>query len=73
LRGFSGTLAYHTFSSDEENTSGDSDLGSEWDFVVSKKVSSVNLMVKYASYQQGDNSFAKSDTRKIWLTAAMAF
>lgn len=64
---------YHDFSSDEDNSAGDSDLGSEFGLLAAKKFGSYSLSAKYASYSGGDDSFNKADANKLWLTAAAAF
>jgi hypothetical protein len=64
---------YHDFSSDTDNLSGDNDLGSELGLVVSKKLGDYGLSLKYANYSDGDSSFNKADTEKLWLTVSAAF
>ncbi|MDB4260947.1 hypothetical protein N9856_04445 [Porticoccaceae bacterium] len=64
---------YHDFQSDEDNLSGDDDLGSEIGFLALKKIGDYKVSVKYANYDAGDDSFNKSDTEKLWLTVSGAF
>jgi len=64
---------YHDFTSDEDNLSGDDDLGSEIGFLALKKIGDYKVSVKYATYDAGDSSFNKSDTEKLWLTVSGAF
>ena len=64
---------YHDFQSDEDNLSGDDDLGSEFGFLALKKIGDYKVSVKYANYDAGDDSFNKSDTEKLWLTVSGAF
>jgi len=64
---------YHEFTSDEDNLSGDDDLGSELGFLALKSFGDYSLSVKYANYDGGDSSFNKSDTEKLWLTVSGAF
>jgi hypothetical protein len=64
---------YHNFESDTDNAAGDSDLGSELNFLVAKKWGGYGLSLKYARYSKGDSSFNKSDTDKLWLTATANF
>ncbi|MDB9969268.1 hypothetical protein OAD77_00660 [Porticoccaceae bacterium] len=64
---------YHDFQSDENNLSGDDDLGSEIGFLALKKIGDYKVSVKYANYDAGDDSFNKSDTEKLWLTVSGAF
>lgn len=68
--GLGGTLfkvIYHDFSSDAGNSS----FGSEWDVLVSKKVSKhITASVKAALYNA--NGFA-TDTDKIWFTLGAKF
>jgi hypothetical protein len=64
---------YHEFTSDEDNLSGDDDLGSEVGFLALKSFGDYSLSVKYANYDGGDSSFNKSDTEKLWLTVSGAF
>ena len=64
---------YHDFTSDTDNLSGDNDLGSEFGFVASKKFGDYGLSLKYANYSDGDSSFNKADTEKLWLTVNAAF
>ena len=64
---------YHDFKSDEDNLSGDDDLGSEIGFLALKKIGDYKVSVKYANYDAGDDSFNKSDTEKLWLTVSGAF
>ena len=64
---------YHDFTSDEDNLSGDDDLGSEVGFLALKNFGDYKVSVKYANYDGGDDSFNKSDTEKLWLTVSGAF
>jgi hypothetical protein len=73
LGGVKLTAIYHDFTSDTDNLSGDDDLGSEFGFVASKKFGDYGLSLKYANYSDGDSSFNKADTEKLWLTVNAAF
>lgn len=73
LAGVKLTAVYHDFTSDTDNLSGDDDLGSEFGFVASKKFGDYGLSLKYANYSDGDSSFNKADTEKLWLTVNAAF
>jgi hypothetical protein len=73
LAGVKLTVVYHDFTSDTDNLSGDDDLGSESGFVASKKLGDYSLSLKYANYSDGDSSFNKADTEKLWLTVNAAF
>ncbi len=64
---------YHSYSSDEDNASGDNDLGSEIDLIAAKKFGAYGLSLKYAAYSEGDETFGKKDTDKVWLTATAKF
>lgn len=59
---------YHDFSGDD---SGD-DLGSEYGFVVAKKLDNYGLSLKASQYDASDDS-GRPDTTKIWLTATAKF
>ena len=59
---------YHDFKSDKKNSAGDDDLGSEIDVAYKYKVNkNLGLLLKYADYNKGDNSFGKKDTTKYWI------
>jgi hypothetical protein len=73
ISGFKLSGVYHQFSSDRDNASDDSDLGREFDFVVSRSFKGFGLSLKYASYLSGDDSFNKTDAQKLWLTASTQF
>jgi len=73
LGGVKLLAVYHDFASDTDNLSGDNDLGSEFGFVASKKFGDYGLSLKYANYSDGDSSFNKADTEKLWLTVNAAF
>ena len=73
LGGVKLLAVYHDFTSDTDNLSGDDDLGSEFGFVASKKFGDYGLSLKYANYSDGDSSFNKADTEKLWLTVNAAF
>ncbi|WP_155859899.1 alginate export family protein [Kordiimonas gwangyangensis] len=67
LAGLTFRVAYHDFRA----ASGSSHYGSEWDFLISKKISkSVSLSAKAAFYEA--KSFAR-DTKRMWLTASLSF
>jgi len=58
---------YHDFKSDV----GDVDYGSEWDFLISKKLNKTFTLSAKAAFYSAD-SFA-TDTDKFWLTLAAKF
>lgn len=64
---------YHDFKSDEDNLSGDDDLGSELGLLALKQFGDYTMSIKYANYERGDSSFNKSDTEKLWLTVSGTF
>lgn len=64
---------YHHFTADEKNAFTDNDLGSEFGVEVAKNFGDYGLSFKYATYNAGDNTFGKSDTNKLWLTASAKF
>lgn len=64
---------YHDYTADEDNASGDDDLGDELGVMVMKAFGPYTLSAKYASYSAGDDSYSKFDTDKLWLTAEVAF
>lgn len=67
-------LSAHSFTSEEDNGSGDSDLGKELDLSYTYKVGKhYTYGVKGAIYSAGDESFGKIDTSKLWLWVATAF
>lgn len=67
LKGLLFKAVYHDFKSDV----GDLSYGTEWDFLVSKKISkNVTASVKAALYNA--DGFA-TDTDKIWITLAAKF
>ena len=58
---------YHYFTGDDA----DSDLGTEIDFVLAKKLSdNVSVLAKYA-YFDGDN--ARADIQRFWLQLELKF
>lgn len=73
LAGVKLLAVYHDFKSDTDNLSGDDDLGSEFGLLASKKFGDYGLSLKYANYSDGDSSFNKADTEKLWLTVSAAF
>jgi len=73
LSGVKLLAVYHDFTSDTDNLSGDDDLGSEFGFVASKKFGDYGLSLKYANYSDGDSTFNKADTEKLWLTVNADF
>lgn len=73
LAGIKLLAVYHQFTADEKNNFGDDDLGSEIGVKVAKSFNGYGLSLKYATYEAGDNSFGKSDTDKLWLTATAKF
>ncbi len=59
---------YHDFKSDKKNSAGDDDLGNEIDLAYKYKVNkNLGLLLKYADYNKGDDSFGKKDTTKYWI------
>ena len=73
LSGVKLLAVYHQFTADEKNGFGDNDLGSEIGVKVAKSFNGYGLSLKYAVYSAGDDSFGKSDTDKLWLTATAKF
>lgn len=73
LVGIKLLAVYHQFTADEKNTFGDDDLGSEFGVKVAKNFDGYGLSLIYATYDAGDNSFGKSDTDKLWITATAKF
>ncbi|MGS2723353.1 alginate export family protein [Porticoccus sp. GXU_MW_L64] len=68
--GFKLVFVYHDFSADKASATVD-DLGSEWGFLVGRKINdNLNLSLKYADYSADDFG---TDTEKLWLTAQFAF
>ncbi len=59
-------IEYHTYTADE----GDLDYGKEWDFIADTKVGPLGLTLKYADYAADDYA---TDTKKLWLMAAVTF
>ena len=70
LAGVKLVAVYHDFKSDDDNLSGDDDLGSEFGLLTSTKIGDYGLSLKYANYSDGDSSFNKADTEKLWLTVS---
>ncbi len=70
LAGIKLLAVYHDFKSDTDNLSGDDDLGSEFGLFASTKIGNYGLSLKYANYSDGDSSFNKVDTEKLWLTVS---
>lgn len=70
LTGIELLAVYHDFKSDTDNLSGDDDLGSEFGLLASTKIGNYGLSLKYANYSDGDSSFNKVDTEKLWLTVS---
>lgn len=67
---------YHDFKAEDDNVTGNSDLGEEWGFLVGKQFSTsrgktYGLTLKYASYSEGD--LQNGDTDKLWLMATANF
>lgn len=62
---------YHSYSSDNKGN----DLGSEYGFVVAKKINNYGLSLKASQYNATDESkkLNKVDTTKIWLTGTAKF
>ena len=59
---------YHDFKANEENAAGDDDLGNELDIAYKYKiVKGLGLLLKYAKYNAGDDSFGKKDVTKYWI------
>ncbi len=80
IGGVNASLIYHDFSSDDEAASGNSSdsLGSEIGFVLKGKAGPVGLLLKYANYIADEdtvnlqnNTAINTDTKKIWLQAAI--
>lgn len=70
LAGVKLVAVYHDFKSDKDNLSGDDDLGNEFGLLASTKIGDYGLSLKYANYSDGDSSFNKADTEKLWLTVS---
>ncbi len=60
-------LVYHKFDSVKESN----DYGDEYDLLYVKKIKDIQLVIKTAFYQEGDD-FGK-DTTKFWLMAVYNF
>ncbi|BCD68878.1 porin [Nitratiruptor sp. YY09-18] len=59
---------YHSFNADTDNSAGDDDLGNEIDIAYKYKINkNLGLLLKYANYSSGDDSFNKPDTTKYWI------
>ena len=59
---------YHDFKSDKKNSAGDDDLGSEIDIAYKYKINkNLGLLLKYADYNKGDDTFGYTDTTKYWI------
>ena len=77
--GLSWQLAYHDFSSDQDNAAGGSDLGSEIGGFVAKAWGPYSAELRYASYSAGDSSpfngggLTLIDAQKVWLTFNLNF
>lgn len=77
--GLKWQLAYHDFSSDQDNATGGSDLGSELGGVVGKIWGFYSAELRYASYSAGDSSpfndgdLTLIDTQKVWFTFTANF
>ncbi|MCV6604723.1 MAG: hypothetical protein OIF34_05420, partial [Porticoccaceae bacterium] len=68
--GFKLAFVYHDFSADKASANVD-DLGSEWGFLVGRKVNdNLAVSLKYADYSADDFG---TDTEKLWLTANYTF
>ena len=61
------------FKSYVDNAAGQDDLGNEVGFVAATKIGLYDLSLKYTDYSSGDSSYAKVDTKKLWLTATANF
>lgn len=73
LSGFKWFATFHDFSSNE-SLNGSSDLGSEIDFGVSRKISkSWAIGAKAALFDAGDGDFNLIDTDRFWLWANYKF
>tara|TARA_B100000497_G_C7684163_1_gene414308 strand:+ start:1414 stop:2679 length:1266 start_codon:yes stop_codon:yes gene_type:complete len=66
-------LVLHDFKSYVDNVAGQDDLGNEVGFVAATKIGLYDLSLKYTDYSSGDSSYAKVDTKKLWLTATANF
>ncbi len=67
VKGLSATLVYHSFSSDE----GDMKYGSEFDWVISKKINKTySIAFKGAHYSADTHA---TDTTKFWIQLGAAF
>ncbi|MBW2942309.1 alginate export family protein [Zhongshania aquimaris] len=77
--GMSWQIAYHDFSSDQDNASGDSDLGSEFGGFIAKSWGAYSAELRYANYSAGDSTpfngggLTLVDTQKLWLTFNLNF
>lgn len=66
LPGLNAAVAFHQFDSDVGNL----EYGTEWDASVGFKFGKVGLLAKYADYEAKGFGL---DTRKLWLSAEVAF
>lgn len=64
--GVNAQLHWHQYRSD----TGSSDLGSEWNMLLTKQIDRYSLALKFADYQA--DQFSR-DTQKIWFTVATGF
>ena len=77
--GMSWQLAYHDFSSDQDNASGDSDLGTEFGGFIAKSWGPYSAELRYANYSACDSTpfngggLTLVDTQKLWLTFNLNF
>ncbi|MBU0537259.1 MAG: alginate export family protein [Gammaproteobacteria bacterium] len=77
--GITWQLAYHDFSSDQDNAAGSSDLGSEFGGFVGKGWGPYSAELRYVSYSAGDSSPFNGgglnlvDTQKLWLSFSANF
>lgn len=77
--GMKWQIAYHDFSSDQDNASGGNDLGSEIGGLVTKGWGPYSAELRYASYRAGDatpfngGGLTLVDAQKLWLTFNLNF
>ena len=72
LLGGKTALIYHTFKADQPTATID-DLGSEVDFIYSRKFSkNWSAGIKYAAYSAGDTSGTRVDTDKLWFWVGLS-
>ncbi len=69
------SLVYHQLSSDDSDVNNIDNYGSEYGFLVAKKLGPVGLSLKYCDFNADSDAAAAgfTDSSKIWLTAQANF